>query len=258
MSSSFVLAYERGRLEIDPDTGRLCCHLCGAWWVNLAQHALLKHGVSASEYRELAGLNRTTRLMSASRREQIRKAALPLIERLRAAGKLRRWNEDPEKFARDKAAAVAVIREQGLTPEARSKHRREKLAPEVRAGMAERTRQRNLSGELRAAPEAIAAGLRRHYQEDPELRTCERCAQSYPADHTAARYCLPCREAHQREYQRDWKRRARGLDPAECGPWNRKCAHCGQTFTAHRSREKYCLPCRPEVAKEQRPAGKRG
>jgi hypothetical protein len=49
------LVYRRGRLEVGPATGRLRCHLCGLCFVSLCQHALLKHRVSAAEYRVPAG-----------------------------------------------------------------------------------------------------------------------------------------------------------------------------------------------------------
>ena len=50
--------------------------------------------------------------------ERLRETSAPVIARLRAEGKLRRWDEDPEKCQRDKAAAVGVLHE-GLRSEGR-------------------------------------------------------------------------------------------------------------------------------------------
>src|SRR5438093_12554458 len=53
---------EPGALTVDLD-GRLRCHVCGRWFVNLAQHDRLAHGYWADDYREAFGLNRTTPLV---------------------------------------------------------------------------------------------------------------------------------------------------------------------------------------------------
>lgn len=53
-----------GRLVHDPDTGRLCCHLCGRWFVSLGSHVQV-HGYSADGYREAMGLLRSRALVTA-------------------------------------------------------------------------------------------------------------------------------------------------------------------------------------------------
>lgn len=47
-----------GRLVPDPDSGQVCCHLCGRWFRSLGSH-VRRHGLSASEYRQVMGLCRT-------------------------------------------------------------------------------------------------------------------------------------------------------------------------------------------------------
>lgn len=44
-----------GQLERDPETGRVCCHLCGRWFVLLGAHVRV-HGHTAASYRSLIGL----------------------------------------------------------------------------------------------------------------------------------------------------------------------------------------------------------
>jgi hypothetical protein len=50
-----------GRLVRDPDSGRVCCHLCGRWFRSLGSH-LRRHGLSAAGYRQAMGLCRTRSL----------------------------------------------------------------------------------------------------------------------------------------------------------------------------------------------------
>lgn len=64
-----------GLIEETPE-GRLVCHECGGAYLNLAAHALLAHGMTAAEYRELYELPRTTRLVAASVRERTSRRAL--------------------------------------------------------------------------------------------------------------------------------------------------------------------------------------
>jgi hypothetical protein len=52
-----------GRLVDDPDTGRLCCHLCGRWFVSLGVH-VRAHGYTADAYRDTMQLLRTRPLVS--------------------------------------------------------------------------------------------------------------------------------------------------------------------------------------------------
>jgi hypothetical protein len=247
-----------GRLDYDPLTDALCCHVCGQWKRNLAQHARLAHRLTSDEYRALAGLNRTTKLVTPTIRARLREVSVPLIERLRAEGRLRRWDEDREKFRRDKAAAVEAIR-QGLRPEGRRRRIAAFTTAEERRVRAERRRQRNLAGLDRATPAAIAAGIRRAAGE----RTCERCGQRYEATGTRQRYCPACWIEAEREHGRESARRARlrrqlgeaaaprrTPPPAKDTSREVVCPRCRQPFRAASHRDRYCPPCRPEVTRE--------
>lgn len=247
----------RGRLDYDEHEDALLCHVCGRWKRNLAQHARLAHGLGADEYRELAGLNRTTRLITPSMRARLREAAAPTIERLRAEGRLRRWDEDPEKFRRDKAAAVAVIR-RGMSAEARE-HRRSAVTPERRQAQSERRRERNLLGLDRASPEAISAGLHAAAGEG----ACHRCGQGFQRTVPRQLYCWRCGPEVERERGRESKRRARlrrklgesatprrAPPPAKDTTRDATCPRCRQTFRADSHRDKYCPPCRPAAIRE--------
>lgn len=50
-----------GQLTRHPDTGELCCHLCGRWFRFLGSH-VRAHGHTADSYREAIGLCRTRAL----------------------------------------------------------------------------------------------------------------------------------------------------------------------------------------------------
>lgn len=217
---------ELGRLEYDPVQDALLCHVCGGWYRSLAQHARLAHRLLADDYRELAGLNRQTALVTPTMRERLRTVAAPLIAQLRAEGKLRRWDEDPERWRECKEAAVETIR-QGLRAEG-SQHRQESWDGERRSERGEQTRQRNLTGELRATPATIGEGLRRYYAEHPEAVDRERL-----------------------------KRMAKMPKATERTARDAVCPRCGQTFRALSHREKYCPPCRPLAAREHNTAWRR-
>lgn len=189
-----------GTLEYDPDADRLRCTVCGNWYRNLAQHARLTHGLSAADYRELAGLNRTTALMAPGLRDHQRTVQAPRLRRLHAEGRIVTWADDPAWFAEVKSQAVQALRD-GLRPEARQ--RRRALWDEARrARQGAWRRARNLAGE-RATPEQIAAGIRRG------TITCERCGAVVPRTGTRQRLCPDCRREHERAYQREWKQRKR-------------------------------------------------
>jgi len=47
-----------GLLFVEQDTGLVCCHLCGRWWVSPGAHVWV-HGHTAMSYREAMGLGRT-------------------------------------------------------------------------------------------------------------------------------------------------------------------------------------------------------
>ncbi|MGH3812674.1 MAG: MucR family transcriptional regulator, partial [Pseudonocardiaceae bacterium] len=52
-----------GELVIEPGTGRVCCHLCGRWYVALGSH-LRVHGHTADSYRDAMGLCRSRPLVA--------------------------------------------------------------------------------------------------------------------------------------------------------------------------------------------------
>lgn len=52
-----------GQLVIESGTGRVCCHLCGRWYVSLGGH-LRAHGHTADSYRETMGLCRSRPLIA--------------------------------------------------------------------------------------------------------------------------------------------------------------------------------------------------
>ena len=255
-----------GRLEYDEETDALLCRVCGGGYRNLAQHARLAHGLSADAYRELAGLNRQTRLITPSLRDRLREAAAPTIARLRAEGCLRNWAEDPERWARDKAAAVEALRG-GLRAEGKG-NRSGAFTTERRREQAARRRERNLSGEGRASGGAISRGLR---AAAGGPRPCERCGREYQPTVPRQFYCEVCRPEVERERGRESKRRARlrseegeAAAPRRADPLARDqgrdvaCGRCGGEFRAPSHRDRYCPACRPLREREYQRDWKRG
>jgi hypothetical protein len=246
-----------GTLTIAEENDTLLCHVCGAWKRNLASHARRAHRLSADAYRELAGLNRQTRLVSPGMRAQLRETTAPLIARLRAEGKLRTWREDRDRWTRDKAAAVQTLRQEGLRAEGRQ-HRRDTLSThDVRVRLAERRRERNLAGLDRASGEAIRRGL----QEAAGVGPCSQCGIAVQRTMPQQRFCPECAAARARVQGRAAKRRARlrRLEGEAAAPRRQQvtaqprevaCSRCGTLFVAASHREKYCIPCRPAVARE--------
>ena len=53
----------RGELVIESGTGRVCCHLCGRWYVSLGSHVRI-HGHTADSYRDVMGLCRSRSLVA--------------------------------------------------------------------------------------------------------------------------------------------------------------------------------------------------
>src|SRR5918997_2137306 len=89
-----------GQLVIEPGTGRVCCHLCGRWYVSLGGH-LRTHGHTADSYRETMGLCRSRSLIAealfrsiaarqagAYRRSPELRARLAIGQELSKAGRL--------------------------------------------------------------------------------------------------------------------------------------------------------------------------
>ncbi|MGQ0718444.1 MAG: hypothetical protein ACT4NP_14260 [Pseudonocardiales bacterium] len=52
-----------GELVIESGTGRVCCHLCGRWYVSLGSH-VRAHGYTADSYRDAMGLCRSRSLVA--------------------------------------------------------------------------------------------------------------------------------------------------------------------------------------------------
>lgn len=52
-----------GALVIEDGTGRVCCHLCGQWFVSLGGH-VRRHGHTAASYRKAMGLCRSRPLIA--------------------------------------------------------------------------------------------------------------------------------------------------------------------------------------------------
>jgi ROS/MUCR transcriptional regulator protein len=89
-----------GQLMVEPGTGRVCCHLCGRWFLSLGGH-LRRHGHNAESYRELTGLCRSrplvaeelsrsiaTRQRTAYRRSPALRARLAIGQELTKTGQL--------------------------------------------------------------------------------------------------------------------------------------------------------------------------
>lgn len=89
-----------GQLVIEPGTGRVCCHLCGRWFVALGGH-LRRHGHTADSYRAAMGLCRSRPLVAealshaiairqraAYRRSPAMRAGLAVGQRLSKTGQL--------------------------------------------------------------------------------------------------------------------------------------------------------------------------
>jgi len=52
-----------GELVTEAGTGRVCCHLCGRWYVSLGSH-IRRHGHTADSYRDAMGLCRSRPLVA--------------------------------------------------------------------------------------------------------------------------------------------------------------------------------------------------
>lgn len=89
-----------GQLVVESGTGRVCCHLCGRWFVSLGGH-LRRHGHTAESYRAAMGLCRgralvaeylsrsiATRQSEAYRRSPALRARLAVGQKLSRTGQL--------------------------------------------------------------------------------------------------------------------------------------------------------------------------
>jgi ROS/MUCR transcriptional regulator protein len=146
-----------GQLVIEAGTGRVCCHLCGRWYVSLGGH-LRTHGHTAESYRRTMGLCRSrplvaealsrsiaTRQSAAYRRSPGLRAQLAVGQQLSKTGQL--------------AVLAATAQTASPSPEL-ARLRRAALE----AGRATRAAQRNrvLARRLRALGFDDLAGYLRH------------------------------------------------------------------------------------------------
>jgi hypothetical protein len=92
-----ALAYQAGSVDVDREADVLRCHMCGRWWKALNVHAPNHHGLSADEYRRLAGLKRTEPLTA------------PCVAAARAAALRRRMKMD-QRIAEGMAKGIQLAR----------------------------------------------------------------------------------------------------------------------------------------------------
>lgn len=121
-----------GELVVEAGTGRVCCHLCGHWYVSLGGH-LRAHGHTAESYRATMGLCRTRRLIAVD------------LSRSIAVRQARAYRRSPAVRAR-LAAGQELSRTGDLT--------RLASAARARGGSAERTRIRRAALEAGRATRA--------------------------------------------------------------------------------------------------------
>ena len=146
-----------GQLVVESGTGRVCCHLCGRWFVSLGGH-LRTHGHTAESYRETMGLYRGRPLVSKA------------LSRAIAARQGQAYRRSPELRAR-LAVGQGLCRTGQLTTLAASAH--SAIAPleltrlrraALDAGRMTRAarRDRALAGRLRELGFVDLAGYLRH------------------------------------------------------------------------------------------------
>ncbi|MGH3899275.1 MAG: MucR family transcriptional regulator [Pseudonocardiaceae bacterium] len=159
-----------GELVAEAGTGRVCCHLCGRWYVSLGGH-LRTHGHTAASYRETMGLCRSrplvaevlsrsiaTRQSAAYQRSSELRARLAVGQEFSKTGRL--------------ASLAHTARTNGASPE-RARIRRAALD----AGRATRAAQRDraLGRRLRELGfDDLAGYLRNAYSTGASLRSLAR------------------------------------------------------------------------------------
>lgn len=146
-----------GQLVIEAATGRVCCHLCGRWYVSLGGH-LRKHGHTAESYRATMGLCRNRSLVAETLSRSI---AARQSEAYRHSPALRaRLAVGQELSKTGRLAALASAAHNGSTsPELRRVRR-----AALEAGRLTRAAQRDqlLARRVRALGFADLAGYLRH------------------------------------------------------------------------------------------------
>lgn len=91
-----------GVLLEEKESGKLQCHLCGHLALNLSKHLFHKHkDFSPERYRQVAGLNNTTPLLSQASRKRMKNNFLNLTEEKRKAV-IKRLLENNQKSVREK------------------------------------------------------------------------------------------------------------------------------------------------------------
>lgn len=146
-----------GELVIEAGTGRVCCHLCGRWFVSLGGH-IRCHGYTAESYRAAMGLCRSrpliaptlsdsiaTRQRAAYQRSPVLRAQLAAGQQLSKSGEL--------------ALLASAANQVGPSPELMRLRR-----AALDAGRATRSarRERALADRLRALGFADLASYLRH------------------------------------------------------------------------------------------------
>jgi hypothetical protein len=129
----------RGELPVEDGGGRVQCHLCGRWFRQLgSSHVLHAHGLTAADYRVLAGLRPRHPLQS------------PDLSALRAA-RLRRLIATDARLINGMAAGMALARTGELQREAERARRARDVSVE---------RERQLAASGAALGSARAASYR--------------------------------------------------------------------------------------------------
>ena len=159
-----------GQLVTEPGTGRVCCHLCGHWFVSLGGH-LRRHGHTAESYRTMMGLCRRRPLVA------------PVLSRAIAARQGEAYRRSPALRARlavgqelsrtGRLATLASIAQNTSPPLELTRLRREALEAGrvTRAAQRDRALARRL-GELGFAD--LAGYLHHTYSAGASLREVAR------------------------------------------------------------------------------------
>lgn len=107
-----------GELVHEPSSGRVCCHLCGRWYVLLGAHVRV-HGHTPDSYRALVGLC-TTRALAAPelseaiRVRQARRAERPEVRQLLEAGRAQATQVRPATASSPEPAERVRLRQAAL------------------------------------------------------------------------------------------------------------------------------------------------
>lgn len=156
-----------GELVIESGTGRVCCHLCGRWYVSLGSH-LRTHGHTADSYRNAMGLCRSRPLVADALSRSI---ATRQTEAYRRSPRLRARLAVGQEFS--KTGRLATLARTARTASASPESARIRRAA-LDAGRATRAAQRDraLARRLRELGFDDLAGYLRHaYSAGMSLRS---------------------------------------------------------------------------------------